>query len=211
MTSDLHVVFGTGAIGLTTIEVLAARGTPVRAVSRSGRTDVPEGVEVMTGDATDSAFATEAASGATVVYQCLNPPYTQWPELFPPLQAAVLEGAVSAGAKYVAMDNLYAYGPTGGALAPRGPAVRGDRFEGPDAGTDGAGPARSTSIGQGAGGHRTGLRLLRPARPALRSGRAGVLSGNRREESSSYGEPRPVPQLQLHPRHSERLGDAGRP
>ena len=115
MTSDLHVVFGTGAIGLATIEVLAARGTPVRAVSRSGRADVPEGVEVMTGDATDSAFATEAASGAAVVYQCLNPAYTQWPELFPPLQAAVLEAAGSAGAKYVAMDNLYAYGPTGGA------------------------------------------------------------------------------------------------
>lgn len=115
MTSDLHVVFGTGAIGLATIEVLAARGTPVRAVSRSGGAGVPEGVEVMIGDATDATFATEAASGAAVVYQCLNPPYTRWPELFPPLQAAVLEGAGSAGAKCVAMDNLYAYGPTGGA------------------------------------------------------------------------------------------------
>lgn len=115
MSNDLHVVFGTGAIGLATIEILATRGTPVRAVSRSARADVPAGVEVMIGDATDSAFAAKAAAGAAVVYQCLNPPYTEWPEMFPPLQAAVLEGAAAAGAKHVAMDNLYAYGPTGGA------------------------------------------------------------------------------------------------
>ena len=115
MASDLHVVFGTGAIGLAVIEALAARGTPVRAVSRSGGGDVPEGVEAITGDAADAAFATEAAAGAAVVYQCLNPPYTRWPEMFPSLQAAVLGGTAAAGAKYVAMDNLYAYGPTGGA------------------------------------------------------------------------------------------------
>jgi len=115
MASDLHVVFGTGAIGLTTIEILAARGTPVRAVNRSGQAAVPDGVEVLAGDAMDSAFATKAATGAAVVYQCLNPPYTKWPEMFPRLQAAALQGAAAAGAKYVAMDNLYAYGSTGGA------------------------------------------------------------------------------------------------
>ena len=115
MTNDLHVVFGTGATGLATIEILAQRGTPVRAVNRSGRAEIPDGVEVLAGDASDPAFATEASAGASVVYQCLNPPYAQWPKMFPPLQASVLEGASAAGAKYVAMDNLYAYGPTNGA------------------------------------------------------------------------------------------------
>jgi nucleoside-diphosphate-sugar epimerase len=115
MSNDLHVVFGTGAIGRATIEILAARGTPVRAVNRSGRAEVPDGVEVLGGDASDPVFATEASKRASVVYLCLNPPYTRWPEMFPPLQAAVLEGAAAVGAKYVAMDNLYAYGPTGGA------------------------------------------------------------------------------------------------
>ena len=115
MTNDLHVVFGTGATGLATIEILAARGTPVRAVNRGGQASVPDGVEVLAGDAMDSTFATKAAAGAALVYQCLNPPYTMWPEMFPRLQAAVLEGASAAGAKYVAMDNLYAYGPTDGA------------------------------------------------------------------------------------------------
>jgi len=115
MTSDRHVVFGTGPIGMATIELLAVQGNRVRAVNRTGRADVPEGVEVMGGDATDPAFSAEAADGAAVVYQCLNPPYTKWPELFPPLQAGVLAGATTVGAKLVAMDNLYMYGPTNGA------------------------------------------------------------------------------------------------
>jgi nucleoside-diphosphate-sugar epimerase len=34
--------------------------------------------------------------------------------LFPPLQAGVLEGAASAGAKLIAMENLYMYGSTDG-------------------------------------------------------------------------------------------------
>jgi nucleoside-diphosphate-sugar epimerase len=97
------------------VEMLAARGHRVRAVNRSGRADVPAGVEVRGGDASDSGFSANAAAGAAVVYQCLNPPYTKWPELFPNLQAGVLDGAAAAGAKLVSMDNLYMYGPTHGA------------------------------------------------------------------------------------------------
>jgi hypothetical protein len=33
---------------------------------------------------TDPESAAAAAKGASVIYQCLNAPYTQWPELFPP-------------------------------------------------------------------------------------------------------------------------------
>jgi nucleoside-diphosphate-sugar epimerase len=112
MESDLHVVFGTGPVGLATVELLAARGHRVRAVNRSGRAKVPVGVEVRGGDAADSGFSRGAAAGAAVVYQCLNPPYMRWPELFPPLQAGVLAGARVAGAKLVAMENLYMYGST---------------------------------------------------------------------------------------------------
>jgi nucleoside-diphosphate-sugar epimerase len=71
-------------------------------------------VEVVGGDATDDAFTREASEGASVVYFALNPPYYKWPELFPPLQAGVLEGAASAGAKLIAMENLYMYGSTDG-------------------------------------------------------------------------------------------------
>jgi nucleoside-diphosphate-sugar epimerase len=54
------------------------------------------------------------AAGAEVVYDCLNPPYSKWPELFPRLQASVTDAAAAAGAKLVVMDNLYMYGSTGG-------------------------------------------------------------------------------------------------
>src|SRR5829696_1466362 len=37
-----------------------------------------------------------------------------WPQLFPRLQAGVLEGAAAAGAKLIAIENLYMYGPTDG-------------------------------------------------------------------------------------------------
>ncbi|MCQ3932418.1 MAG: NAD-dependent dehydratase [Chloroflexi bacterium] len=114
MPTELNVVFGTGPVGRAVTQELVNRGKKVRVVNRSGKADVPNGVEIMKGDVTDHAFTREAATGASVVYQCTNPPYTEWVKLFPALQAGVLEGAASAGAKLIVMDNLYMYGPTAG-------------------------------------------------------------------------------------------------
>src|SRR3712207_214245 len=111
---ELHVVFGTGPVGMAVMDELVSKGKRVRMVNRSGRANVPEGVEVVGGDAADPAFTREVSEGASVVYFALNPPYDKWPELFSGLQAGVLEGAASAGAKLVAMENLYMYGPTDG-------------------------------------------------------------------------------------------------
>jgi len=111
---ELHVVFGAGPVGLAVADELSGRGKRVRMVNRSGRAAVPEGVELVGGDAADKAFAREASAGAAVVYFALNPPYNKWPELFPALQEGVLEGAAWAGARLVAMENVYMYGPTGG-------------------------------------------------------------------------------------------------
>ena len=109
-----QVVFGTGPVGVALVERLVAVGEEVIAVNRRGHADVPTGVEVIAGDASDPLFAAEVVRGATVVYQCLNPGYTKWPELFPALQSAVVRAAAGAGAKLVSFDNLYLYGPTGG-------------------------------------------------------------------------------------------------
>ena len=111
---ELHVVFGTGPIGMAVMNELVQRDKRVRMVNRSGRANVHDGVEVVEGDATDKAFTQEVSAGASVVYFALNPPYNRWPELFPGLQAGVVEGAASAGAKLIAMENLYMYGPTDG-------------------------------------------------------------------------------------------------
>lgn len=112
--SEQHVIFGTGPIGLAVMEALSKRGKSIRMVNRSGKADVPKRVEVIAGDATDPAFTREAVTGASVVYNCTNPPYNQWPELFPKLQAGVVAGVRVVGAKLVVMDNLYMYGSTNG-------------------------------------------------------------------------------------------------
>ena len=72
------------------------------------------GIDWRAADATDPEAAADAAKGASVIYQCLNAPYTQWPERFPPLQRGVLAAAERTGALLVSLENLYGYGPTGG-------------------------------------------------------------------------------------------------
>ena len=110
-----HVVFGTGAIGLALTEALQRRGqTGIRLVNRSGSAPVADAVEVVGGDASDPAFAVEVAAGARVVYQVLNPPYDQWPQRFPALQAGVLAAAEAARARLVSMENVYLYGRPAG-------------------------------------------------------------------------------------------------
>ena len=109
-----HVIFGTGAIGLATLDALRRRGETARMVNRSGAARVPDGVEVVGGDARDPAFATEVARGATVVYQTLNPPYSEWTAQFPLLQAGVLAAAEATGARLVSMENVYMYGRPAG-------------------------------------------------------------------------------------------------
>jgi AAA ATPase domain len=72
------------------------------------------GVDWRAADAADPEAAADAAKGAAVIYQCLNAPYSQWPERFPPLQRGVLTAAERSGALLVSLENLYGYGPTGG-------------------------------------------------------------------------------------------------
>jgi nucleoside-diphosphate-sugar epimerase len=108
--STNHVIFGTGAIGLATLDALLRRGEEVRLVNRSGRADVAADVEVVGGDARDPEFTRSVTAGAQVVYQTLNPPYHLWANEFPALQAGVLAAAEQTGARLVSMENVYIYG-----------------------------------------------------------------------------------------------------
>jgi nucleoside-diphosphate-sugar epimerase len=109
-----HVVFGAGQVGRVLAAVLAGRGLSVRVVSRHRPPDLADGIDWRAADAADADAASDAAKGAAVVYQCLNAPYAQWPERFPPLQRGVLAAAERNGALLVSLENLYGYGPTGG-------------------------------------------------------------------------------------------------
>jgi nucleoside-diphosphate-sugar epimerase len=119
-----HVVFGaSGGIGGAVVAELLRRGKAVRGVSRSGK--APEGSEGAAADAADPAEAAVAATGAAVVYHCVNPGYTRWPELLPPISRSILGAAESSGAKLVFADDLFAYGSVDATLREDMPATAG--------------------------------------------------------------------------------------
>jgi len=111
---QLHVVFGTGQVGKALVTRLTALGVAVRTVSRHRPDALPSGADWQPVDVADPEAAADAAKGASVVYQCLGAPYSQWPERFPPLQRGALAAAERTGALLVSLENVYGYGPAGG-------------------------------------------------------------------------------------------------
>jgi nucleoside-diphosphate-sugar epimerase len=115
MANDLHVIFGTGPLGIWTAVELVKLGKKVRMVNRSGKAKgLPNTVEVQKGDAYNADLNTEMTRDANTIYLCAQPEYHQWAGNFPRLQAAILQAAVANGAKVIAAENLYAYGDTHG-------------------------------------------------------------------------------------------------
>lgn len=114
---NLHIIFGTGPMGRGIARELLNRGKTVRMVNRSGKqpVDLPP-VEVCAGDAYNVDFVREMTAGAAVVYQAAQPEYHQWPEKFPALQNAIVEGIAANGtnaddrARLIVVENLYMYG-----------------------------------------------------------------------------------------------------
>jgi nucleoside-diphosphate-sugar epimerase len=109
-----HIIFGTGAIGLATLDALLRRGETVRMINRSGSAPVPDEIQVVGGDAADAQFTIEVTRGAQVIYQTLNPPYSRWVEEFPAMQDGVLAAAQAHEARLVSMENVYMYGRPAG-------------------------------------------------------------------------------------------------
>lgn len=110
MKNETHTIFGAGQVGTLLAQHLAAEGYRVRLIRRSAPGDAIEGVTWMQGDANDAAFVDEACAGATVVYNCTNPPdYTRW-EGVAALYRSIWQGAARSRARLVQLDNLYMYG-----------------------------------------------------------------------------------------------------
>lgn len=111
-----NLVIGTGPLGWTVMENLVAQGETITLVNRRGQVDepLPAGVHLAAADASNADEVARLSDEATTVFACAMPPYTQWPELFPPLMQGILDGVSRSGAKLIYGDNLYMYGPTGG-------------------------------------------------------------------------------------------------
>lgn len=120
---ELHVIFGTGPLGIWTAHELLRLGKRVRMVNRSGRAPAaPSDAELCAGDAYDRPRTAGLVSGAAAVYQCAQPAYHQWAGNFPRMQASIMAAAAGAGAKLIVAENLYMYGdPQGRPLTEASP------------------------------------------------------------------------------------------
>jgi nucleoside-diphosphate-sugar epimerase len=116
MSEGTQVIFGGGPLGIATMNALHKRGKRIRLVNRSGSrpTEAPPDIEVVAGDACNTDFTRQVTADAAVVYQCAQPEYHKWVTEFPALQAAILDGAATNGAKLIVGENLYMYGDTNG-------------------------------------------------------------------------------------------------
>ncbi len=113
--TQLHVVYGTGSLGLAVMRAAKRRGHRVRGVSRSGKAELPTGVESVRGDANDPASTREVCKLADVVHVCVAPAYTDW-QAFPAMQASLVEGVAAAGARLISSENVYVYGKVEGPM-----------------------------------------------------------------------------------------------
>jgi nucleoside-diphosphate-sugar epimerase len=106
----LHVIIGAGQIGPQVAAGLVAQGQRVRILRRGAFAGPLPGVEALRADITDPAQAQDALRGAAVVYHSANPPYHRWGTELLPMTRAIVDAAARAGARLVALDNLYMYG-----------------------------------------------------------------------------------------------------
>ncbi len=108
------VLGATGGIGGAIVRELHGRGHAVTAVSRTiAVAHVPGGVAIRPADVADRAAAQAACADADVVVMAVNLPYQRWAAELGPLTENALEAASTANARFVMVDNLYAYGSPG--------------------------------------------------------------------------------------------------
>ncbi|MFP4310759.1 MAG: NAD-dependent epimerase/dehydratase family protein [Nitriliruptoraceae bacterium] len=111
---QLTVLGATGGAGQAITRELAARGHHVVAASRSAPTrDWPDGVTARACDLTDPAATAAACQDADVVVMAAQVPYARWVAELPLLVERAADAAAAAEARFVLVDNLYAYGSPG--------------------------------------------------------------------------------------------------
>jgi len=117
-----HVIVGAGPVGSTAARRLAEAGESVRVVTRSGSGPEHPLIDRVAADAADSRRLTELTRGADVLYNCANMAYTKWPELWPPVSAAMIQAARENDTVLAITGTLYGYGPQpGGRMSERTP------------------------------------------------------------------------------------------
>ncbi|MFU8839371.1 MAG: NAD-dependent epimerase/dehydratase family protein [Nitriliruptoraceae bacterium] len=107
----ITVLGATGGAGQAITTELAARGHDVVAASRSAADrDWADGVTARATDLTDAVATAAACRDAEVVVMAAQVPYARWATELPGLVDRAADAAAAVGARFVMVDNLYAYG-----------------------------------------------------------------------------------------------------
>jgi hypothetical protein len=85
-------------------------------LSRTTNAAELKNVKRLQADAASFSSLISAAPKADYIYNCVNPPYNKWEELWPPINNSLIELAKMTGAVLVTCSNLYGYGPYNGVL-----------------------------------------------------------------------------------------------
>ena len=105
------VLGANGRLGRAAVLAFASAGWQVTAqLRRAPRAHLPAAVRLVQCDALDIATLTAAGAGVDVMVNALNPDYTQWATLLPPITAATVELAVATGATLMLPGNVYNFG-----------------------------------------------------------------------------------------------------
>lgn len=105
------VVIGAGPVGRAVAAQLVASGHEPTVITRSAT--ALDGAHTVGADVSDPVQAVDAIAGATVVFQCSQPPYHRWAQEFPVLQRSIIDACEQAGATLIATENTYGYGNVG--------------------------------------------------------------------------------------------------
>ncbi|MBC3916585.1 NAD-dependent epimerase/dehydratase family protein [Undibacterium sp. CY18W] len=100
-----------GRFGHAAVQAFAAAGWRVIAQARSPMADLAaKDVEYLQCDALDTARILAAVPRVDVVIHAINPDYTRWETLLPPVTDAVIRIAMASGALLMVPGNVYNFG-----------------------------------------------------------------------------------------------------
>ena len=109
--TKIAVLGAKGRLSHCVARAFHAAGHEVVAVSRDGRAEgLPADVEQRAADALNRAELIDATAGADVIFNGLNPIYTEWREKVMPMARNVVAAARASGAVHILAGNVYNYG-----------------------------------------------------------------------------------------------------
>jgi nucleoside-diphosphate-sugar epimerase len=133
VSGRILVLGAAGRIGRAAAEAFRDAGWSVASQVRG--TSAPRaapGTQIIEVDARDAESLIEAAQGADVILNALNPPYTAWPKFAIPYAEAGIAAARASGATLMFPGNVYNYGspipPTLDEATPMRPLTRKGRL-----------------------------------------------------------------------------------